>query len=171
MTTDAVTGATSYTGRFIAERLVEEGRAVVDLTRSPRVPHPLGEAVTSAALHFGDQAGLAQALAGVDTLYNTFWIRFERGPITYEWAIERSRILFALVAVKRLCVGDLALALGVSEDAVSYGLKLLRTAGLVTFRKQGRIVYYSLADAFPHPLLEHCLRQLLQISSGEGVRP
>ena len=80
----------------------------------------------------------------------------------------RSRILFALVAVDRLCVGDLALALGVSEDAVSYGLKLLRTSGLVTFRKEGRIVYYALADAFPHPLLEHCLRQLLQIS---GERP
>jgi DNA-binding transcriptional ArsR family regulator len=78
----------------------------------------------------------------------------------------RSRILFALVAVDRLCVGDLALALGVSEDAVSYGLKLLRTAGLVTFRKEGRVVYYALADAFPHPLLEHCLRQLLQISGG-----
>ena len=95
MTTDAVTGATSYTGRFIAERLVEKGRTVVDLTRSPRVPHPLGEAVTSAALDFGDQAGLAQALAGVDTLYNTFWIRFERGHTTYPWAIERSRTLFA----------------------------------------------------------------------------
>jgi DNA-binding transcriptional ArsR family regulator len=80
----------------------------------------------------------------------------------------RSRILFALVAVDRLCVGDLALALGVSEDAVSYGLKLLRTSGLVTFRKEGRIVYYALADAFPHPLLERCLRQLLQIS---GERP
>ncbi len=77
----------------------------------------------------------------------------------------RSRILFALVAVDRLCVGDLALALSVSEDAVSYGLKLLRTSGLVTFRKEGRIVYYALADAFPHPLLEHCLRQLLQISA------
>ena len=47
---------------------------------------------------------------------------------------------------------------------MSYGLKLLRTAGLVTFRKEGRIVYYALADAFPHPLLEHCLRELLQIS-------
>jgi DNA-binding transcriptional ArsR family regulator len=80
----------------------------------------------------------------------------------------RSRILFALVAVDRLCVGDLALALGVSEDAVSYGLKLLRTAGLVTFRKEGRVVYYALAEAFPHPLLEHCLRQLLRISGGEG---
>ena len=54
--------------------------------------------------------------------------------------------------------------IGVSEDAVSYGLKLLRTAGLVTFRKEGRVVYYALAEAFPHPLLEHCLRQLLQIS-------
>jgi DNA-binding transcriptional ArsR family regulator len=78
----------------------------------------------------------------------------------------RSRILFALVSVERLCVSDLALALGVSEDAVSYGLKLLRTAGLVRFRKEGRVVYYSLAEAFPHPLLEHCLRELLSISGG-----
>ena len=83
----------------------------------------------------------------------------------------RARILFALVSVERLCVGDLALALRVSEDAVSYGLKLLRMAGLVTFRKQGRVVYYALADAFPHLLLEHCLRQLLQISGREGARP
>lgn len=75
----------------------------------------------------------------------------------------RSRVLFALSAVDELCVGDLALALGASEDAVSYALKLLRTAGLVQFRKQGRVVYYRLTDAFPHQLLEHCLRQLLTI--------
>lgn len=79
----------------------------------------------------------------------------------------RSRVLFALVAVDRLCVGDLALVLGVSEDSVSYGLKLLRTAGLVTFIKEGRVVYYSLAEVFPHPLLEHCLRQLVAISAGQ----
>src|SRR6478609_6747349 len=80
----------------------------------------------------------------------------------------RSRILMALGQVESLCVGDLALALDVSEDAVSYGLKLLRTAELVVFQKEGRIVYYTLADTFPHPLLEHCLRELLQIS---GERP
>lgn len=94
MTTDAVTGATSYTGRFIAERLVAAGRSVIDLTRRPQVPHPLGEAVSSAALDFDHPDRLAQALDGVDTLYNTFWIRFERGPTTYPWAVERSRILF-----------------------------------------------------------------------------
>jgi NADH dehydrogenase len=74
----AVTGATSYTGRFIAERLVAAGDDVRNLTREV-----LAEA---------DR--LDAALAGCDTLYNTFWIRFERGPVTYAWAIERSGAIF-----------------------------------------------------------------------------
>ena len=41
----------------------------------------------------------------------------------------RSRILFALSAAAELCVGDLALALDVTEDQVSYALKMLRLAG------------------------------------------
>jgi len=82
----------------------------------------------------------------------------------------RSRLLFALSSVERLCVGDLALALDVTDDAVSYGLRMLRTAGLVTFRKEGRVVYYSLAPGFPHPLLEHCLRQLLTVAVPEDQR-
>jgi len=77
----------------------------------------------------------------------------------------RSRILFALVTAEELCVGDLALALDVTEDQVSYGLKMLRLAGLVSFRRDGRMVFYRLSDGFPHPLLEHCLRQLLTIAA------
>src|SRR5690349_24344427 len=79
----------------------------------------------------------------------------------------RSRILFGLSAAGELCVGDLALALDVTEDQVSYALKMLRLAGLVNFRKDGRMVFYRLSDGFPHPLLEHCLRQLLTIASPE----
>ena len=79
----------------------------------------------------------------------------------------RSRILFALSAAGELCVGDLALALEVTEDQVSYALKMLRLAGLVSFRKDGRMVFYRLSGGFPHPLLEHCLRQLLTIASPE----
>ena len=82
----------------------------------------------------------------------------------------RSRILFALVAGGELCVGDLALALEVTEDQVSYALKMLRMAGLVSFRKDGRMVFYRLSDGFPHPLLEHCLRQLVTIAVPEGDR-
>jgi DNA-binding transcriptional ArsR family regulator len=83
----------------------------------------------------------------------------------------RARLLFALVAVDELCVGDLAIALGdVSEDQVSYALKLLRTAELVQTRRDGRVIHYRLADGFPHQLLEHCLRQLLTISNKETAR-
>jgi DNA-binding transcriptional ArsR family regulator len=77
----------------------------------------------------------------------------------------RARLLFALVSVEELCVGDLTLALGdVSEDQTSYALKTLRNAGLVQTRRDGRVINYRLADGFPHQLLEHCLRQLLTIT-------
>ena len=78
MSKHSVTGATSFTGRFIARRLAEAGHAVRNLTRAD----------------FADADRLAAALDGSDTLYNTFWIRFERGPITYAWAIDRTRLLF-----------------------------------------------------------------------------
>jgi ArsR family transcriptional regulator, lead/cadmium/zinc/bismuth-responsive transcriptional repressor len=84
----------------------------------------------------------------------------------------RVRLLYALDLVEELCVGDLALALDISEDAASYGLRMLRTAGLVHTRKDGRVVYYRLADTFPEPLLEHCLRELLRLSElAGGDRP
>lgn len=77
----------------------------------------------------------------------------------------RARLLFALVSVDELCVGDLAIALeDVSEDQTSYALKTLRNAGLVQTRRDGRVINYRLADGFPHQLLEHCLRQLLTIT-------
>lgn len=76
----------------------------------------------------------------------------------------RARLLYALDVVEELCVGDLALALSITEDAVSYGLRVLRTAGLVTRRKEGRVVYYRLTEGFPEPLREHCLRQLIEMS-------
>jgi DNA-binding transcriptional ArsR family regulator len=53
---------------------------------------------------------------------------------------------------------------------VSYALKMLRLAGLVSFRKDGRMVFYRLSDGFPHQLLEHCLRQLLTIAAPEADR-
>jgi ArsR family transcriptional regulator, lead/cadmium/zinc/bismuth-responsive transcriptional repressor len=83
----------------------------------------------------------------------------------------RSRILFALATAGELCVGDLALALDVTEDQVSYGLKMLRLAGLVAFRRDGRLVCYRLSDGFPHQLLEHCLRQLLTIAAPHADTP
>lgn len=76
----------------------------------------------------------------------------------------RARILYALDMVDELCVGDLARALDTNEDAIGYALRLLRTAGLVTKRKEGRVAYYCLSRGFPKPLRDHCLRQLVALS-------
>lgn len=76
----------------------------------------------------------------------------------------RARVLHALDIAEELCVGDLALALEATEDAVGYALRLLRTAGFVISRKEGRVVYYRLSDGFPEPLREHCLRRLIELT-------
>ena len=76
----------------------------------------------------------------------------------------RARILYALDLVDELCVGDLALALDATEDSVGYALRVLRTAGLVSTRKDGRTVFYRLSAGFPEPLREHCLRALVDLS-------
>ncbi|MDP9165543.1 MAG: metalloregulator ArsR/SmtB family transcription factor [Actinomycetota bacterium] len=82
----------------------------------------------------------------------------------------RLRLLYALNVSEELCVGDLALALEANEDQVTYALRLLRAAGLVVARKEGRVVYNRLAADFPEPLRDHCLHQLVEITrrpSGE----
>ena len=53
---------------------------------------------------------------------------------------------------------------------MSYALKMLRLAGMVSFRKDGRMACYRLSDGFPHRLLEQCLRELLTIAAPEGDR-
>jgi len=57
----------------------------------------------------------------------------------------RVRILWAL-SCEVMCVCDLAVLLGMTKSAVSHQLKSLRLANLVKYDKQGKIVYYSLAD-------------------------
>lgn len=58
----------------------------------------------------------------------------------------RVRIVSALREADELCVGDVALALDVSDSSVSHALRLLRTAGVVRTRRAGRVIYYRLTD-------------------------
>jgi ArsR family transcriptional regulator, lead/cadmium/zinc/bismuth-responsive transcriptional repressor len=58
---------------------------------------------------------------------------------------NRLRLLSAL-ASQELCVCDLAAATKMSESAVSHQLRVLRTARLVKYRREGRNIFYSLAD-------------------------
>lgn len=58
----------------------------------------------------------------------------------------RLRIVSSIAAVEEVCVCDIAASLGMTQSAISHQLRLLRTAGILKNRKQGRMVFYSLAS-------------------------
>ena len=67
---------------------------------------------------------------------------------------NRIRILYALAAADELCVHELAEAVEASETKVSQAMRLLRTAGAVRNRRDGRHVYYRLDDDHVRSLLD-----------------
>lgn len=66
----------------------------------------------------------------------------------------RLKILYALLQ-HELCVQDLARLMDVTQSAVSHQLRVLKAGKLVKFRREGKTVYYSLAD-------DHVIRILSQ---------
>jgi ArsR family transcriptional regulator len=65
----------------------------------------------------------------------------------------RVKILWALHC-RRMCVCDLAVLLGMTKSAISHQLKSLRLTNLVKYEKQGKVVYYSLADEHVEDIFE-----------------
>ena len=72
----------------------------------------------------------------------------------------RLRILALLFSGER-GVGDIADHLAVSQSAVSHQLRLLRSLDIVRFRKEGREVYYDLADDHVRDILVRTFEHIL----------
>jgi NADH dehydrogenase len=94
-TVDVVTGAFSYTGSFIARRLLAAGHEVKTFTNNPTPPPDLAGKIAAAPLDFRDAEGLARFMRGADTLYNTYWIHSNYGADAFAGAVRRSERLFA----------------------------------------------------------------------------
>ena len=88
----AVTGAFSYSGKYIAKRLLERGEEVITLTGHPNRPDPFAGKVKAFPLDF-DEASMTRSLQGVDVLVNTYWVRFDKGENTQPRAVENTRKL------------------------------------------------------------------------------
>ena len=94
----AVTGAFSYTGRYITQALLDQGCQLITLTNHPNRPHPFGERVQAFPYNFDRPRALVASLEGISTLYNTYWVRFNRGKISFQRAIANTRILIQAAA-------------------------------------------------------------------------
>jgi uncharacterized protein YbjT (DUF2867 family) len=88
-----ITGAFSYTGKYIARCLLEKGENVITLTNHPNRPDPFNGKVKAFPLDFDHQSKLASSMAGADVLVNTYWVRFDRGAVTQSGAVENTRLL------------------------------------------------------------------------------
>jgi uncharacterized protein YbjT (DUF2867 family) len=90
---NVVTGAFSYTGRYIAQLLLTGGAKVRTLTGRGAAASPFGDAVEVAPFAFDDPAALARSLDGATTIFNTYWIRFPYRGMTFERAVSNIRRL------------------------------------------------------------------------------
>ena len=81
----------------------------------------------------------------------------------------RVKILWAL-SCESMCVCDLAVLLGMTKSAISHQLKSLRLANLVRYDKQGKVVFYSLADKHVSDVFEKGFEHISEHdANGSGV--
>ena len=73
----------------------------------------------------------------------------------------RLRMVYSLLEAGELSVGDLAAVVGSSESGTSHQLRQLRLAGLVRARREGRVVYYRVADTHVRLLLDVAVEHYL----------
>jgi uncharacterized protein YbjT (DUF2867 family) len=88
----AVTGAFSYSGKYITKRLLGRGEEVITLTGHPNRLNPFNGKVEAYPLDF-DEASMTRSLKDVDVLVNTYWVRFDKGENTQPRAVENTRKL------------------------------------------------------------------------------
>lgn len=98
---NVVTGAFSYTGKYITARLLSEGKKVRTFTGHPEA-NPFGSKVSAFPYDFDNPDKLRGTLKGATTFYNTYWIRFPRGKLTFEKAVANTILLIEVAAEARI---------------------------------------------------------------------
>jgi NADH dehydrogenase len=143
---NVVTGAFSYTGKYIARRLLSMGKGVITLTGHPNRPNPFGDRVSVAPFHFDNPTELAKSLQGAKTLFNTYWVRFPYGEDSFEKAIRNTKTLI-----------EAAKAAGVRRIVHISVTNASEDSSLSYFRGKGRlenaIVHSGLSYAIIRPTL------------------
>ncbi|MGA2284710.1 MAG: NAD(P)H-binding protein [Dehalococcoidia bacterium] len=90
---NVITGAFGYTGRYITERLLSQGRRVRTLTGHADRPDPFGGRVEAVPFNFENPPALVDSLRGATTLFNTYWVRFSHGETTFDEAVANTKTL------------------------------------------------------------------------------
>jgi len=96
--THIVTGAFGYTGRHVAQRLLDCGLRVKTLTSRDASESPFAGRVEAMPHCFDDPRQLTEHLRGAVAFYNTYWVRFGHGGATHEAAVANTKTLIRCAA-------------------------------------------------------------------------
>lgn len=80
---------------------------------------------------------------------------------------NRAKITFALLNADELCVCDIANVIGVTVANVSHHLRTLHNAGIVKFRKEGKLAFYSLDDDHVKTLFMNALEHGKEVNCND----
>ena len=137
-----VTGAFGYTGKYIAQQLLDRGMTVRSLTRNPASFSPFGDRVERHPLDFDDTEQLTRSLEGADTLYNTFWIRFSRGPANHDLAVQNTmNLVDAAVRAGVRRIVHISITGASAESSLPY------------FRGKGQVEEYIRKSGLAHSII------------------
>jgi len=90
----AITGAFGYSGRYIAQQLLDAKHDVITMTNSPQRTNCFGSKIAVIPLSFNAPDRLAESLTGVDVLINTYWVRFNHQLFNHDEAVINTKVLF-----------------------------------------------------------------------------
>ncbi|XJZ26911.1 ArsR/SmtB family transcription factor [Bacillota bacterium Lsc_1132] len=79
----------------------------------------------------------------------------------------RMKIAYALTIEEELCVCDVANIVGATTATASHHLRHLRSLGLAKYRKEGKLVYYSLDDDHVKQLIQLAIAHQEEVASRE----
>jgi NADH dehydrogenase len=125
---NAVTGAFGYTGKYIARRLLHAGETAITLTGNPGRANEFGPAVKAFPFDFDHPEAMAASLSGVRVLYNTYWVRFDRGDATHDRAVKNT---IALIRAAQMAGVERIVHISIANPAVRPDLPYFRGKALL----------------------------------------
>ncbi|MBR3970348.1 MAG: winged helix-turn-helix transcriptional regulator [Ruminococcus sp.] len=115
----------------------------------------MSEKMCSCDIHKEIVEKVSKSLPDDNVLYNTAELMKVFGDPT------RIRILFVL-GQSELCVCDIANLIGMTQSAVSHQLRVLKQARLVTARRSGKAIFYTLCDNHVHKIIECAMEHVME---------
>ncbi|MEJ2707534.1 MAG: NAD(P)H-binding protein [Anaerolineales bacterium] len=123
-----VTGAFGYSGKYITRKLLDCNQSVLTLTGHPERPNEFGGRIQALPFNFNQPESLANSLQGADTLYNTYWVRFDHGQQTFARAVANTKTLFQ--AAKSAGVGRIV-HISITNPSTTSNLPYFRNKALL----------------------------------------